>query len=277
MTSDGWDPVRYGQFATERAQPFWDLVELLGPTGGPGFRRGVDLGCGSGELTNELADRLGVDEMVGIDSSDAMLAAARKMCGVHADHVRFARGDIAQWTSRADHDLVIANASLQWVPDHVGVLTRWWAGLAPGGQLAVQVPANADHASHLVAAEVATTEPFLAAFESASPLGPPPDPVAANVLAPEQYAVLFDDLGAVDQHVRLQVYPHRLASTASVVDWTQGTTLTRFTKLLDDDLADCFVAAYRERLLDRVGDQAPYFYPFKRILMWGRRSPESTI
>ena len=162
---------------------------------------------------------------------------------------------------------MIANASLQWVPDHPGVIARWWAALEPGGQLAVQVPANADHASHRVAAQVAATEPFLTAFNHM----PPPDPVAQNVLAPEQYATVLDELGAVEQHVRLQVYPHHLESSSSVVEWTKGTTLTRFTKLLPAELIDPFIETYRQRLLETIGDSSPYFYPFKRILIWARR------
>ena len=76
------------------------------------------------------------------------------------------------------------------------MLGAWTRSLRPGGQLAVQVPANADHPAHLVAAEVAAE--LLAE--------PPPDPVAQNVLAPEEYAVLLDELGFADQQVRLQVY-----------------------------------------------------------------------
>ncbi len=75
---DGWDPAQYGHFAEQRAQPFWDLVALIQPPDG-GFGRCVDLGCGSGELTAEVTDRLGIEEMVGIDSSDAMLNAAREV------------------------------------------------------------------------------------------------------------------------------------------------------------------------------------------------------
>ena len=205
--------------------------------------------------------------MVGIDSSDAMLSVAREAIGCGDDRLRFARGDLGKWTSRGDHDLIIANASLQWVPDHPEVLSRWWAGLAAGGQLAVQVPANADHPAHRIAIQVATTEPFLSAFNCL----PPPDPVATNVLGPEEYSTVLDGFGAVGQNVRLQVYPHRLESTASVVDWTRGTTLTRFTKLLDPDLAGQFIDAYRASVIDNLGDVAPYFYPFKRILMWARK------
>jgi trans-aconitate 2-methyltransferase len=266
---DAWDPDQYCRFAAERAQPFWDLIALLAPPVRPdlGFGRSVDLGCGSGELTLAVTDRLGIHEMVGVDSSDAMLGKARATVGDADDRLRFARGDIAQWTSRADHDLLIANASLQWVPDHPAVLERWWAGLAPGGQLAVQVPANSDHASHVVAAKVAATEPFLSAFNCA----PPPDPVVQNVLAIDRYAVLLDELGAADQLVRMQVYGHHLASSGEVVEWVRGTSLTRFVRLLPDDLAADFVATYRQRLLDTLGDVAPYFFPFKRILLWARK------
>lgn len=266
---DGWDPDQYARFTDERSQPFWDLIDLIQPPMAScgGFGRSVDLGCGSGELTAAVTEQLGIFEMVGVDSSDAMLARARDRIGDADSPLRFAKGDIAKWTGRSDHELVIANASMQWVPDHPGVLARWWAGLASGGQLAVQIPSNSDHAAHRVAAQVAATEPFLTAFNCL----PPPDPVAQNVLAPEQYAIILDQLGAKDQHVRLQVYPHHLESSECVVDWTKGTTLTRFTKMLSGELEDQFLAVYTERLLDSIGRSSPYFYPFKRILMWAHK------
>jgi len=259
-----WDPGQYERFAAERAQPFWDLAALVEARR---IGRAVDLGCGTGELTAGLADRLGIGELVGVDSSPAMLEQA----AAHAGHgVRFEEGDLASWTSPGDHDLVFANASLQWVPDHPAVLVRWWAALRPGGQLAVQVPANADHPSHRVAADVAASDPFAAAMGGT----PPPDPVARNVLAPEQYAALLHDLGAERQHVRLQVYGHLLASSRDVVEWVKGTSLTRIFKALPAELHDEFLAVYRTRLLEEIGDAAPYFYPFKRILCWATRGDE---
>jgi trans-aconitate 2-methyltransferase len=260
-----WDPGQYERFAVERAQPFWDLAALVEAAAEPGsIRRAHDLGCGTGDLTAALAGRLGVGDMTGSDTSPAMLARARQHEG---PGLRFEERDLARWTSDADHDLVFANASLQWVPDHPGVLARWWAALRPGGHLAVQVPANADHASHRVAAEVANTDPFRAAMGGS----PPPDRVAVNVLAPEQYAILLDHLGARAQHVRLQVYGHVLASTGDVVEWVKGTSLTRIFNALPAELHDEYVAAYRRRLVAELGDRSPYFYPFKRILLWGRK------
>jgi trans-aconitate 2-methyltransferase len=260
MAAD-WDPEQYERFKEERAQPFWDLVDLVRVDDAPG--RCVDLGCGTGELTASVARRWRCAEMVGVDSSPSMLAAA----AVHANAgVRFQHGDIAGWTAPGDHDIVLSNAALHWVPDHPTVLARWVAALAPGGQLAVQVPANADHPSHLVSMAVAHTEPFLSAMGGE----PPPDPVAANVLRPEQYAQLLFELGLAEQHVRLQVYPHVLPSSERVVEWTKGTSLTRFFARLPEELQDPFVDEYRRELLRRIGERQPYLFAFKRILMWAR-------
>ena len=264
--TDAWDPTTYGRFADERRQPFHDLVSLIGsrPIG-----TAVDLGCGPGELTRLAADQLGCTSMTGIDNSASMLAKSEEHAG---GGVTFRFGDIGSWTSSADVDLVLASASLQWVPDHAGVLRRWTAGLRPGGQLAVQVPANAHMPSHTLAEEVADTEPFRSAFGAD---GPPPDPVARNVLEPEVYASLLDDLGFVEQHVRLQVYPHVLPSSRSVVDWVRGTTLTRFQSCLPAEVFDAFVEAYERRLIEVIGERSPHFFPFRRILFWGRLATSS--
>lgn len=265
MADVDWNPEQYERFKTERAQPFWDLVELIHRGG---IERAVDLGCGTGSLTVSAAERLGIGHMTGIDNSPAMLDVAESHGRVEVD---FEDGDISRWTSAGDHDLVLANAALQWVPDHRAVLERWVAALAPGGQLAVQVPANHDHHSHLASAHVAAAEPFL------STLGgdPPADPVATNVLAPAEYAELLYELGIREPSVRLQVYPHVFESSADVVEWTKGTSLNRFFKRLPAEMHDAFVDAYRDELLARIGHREPYFYAFKRILMWGRRPADA--
>ena len=264
MATTDWDPEQYAKFEQLRSRPFWDLAALI-DTSNP-VRTLVDLGCGSGELTAALATQLGATTTTGIDSSPAMLERAAASV---SDHICFEPGDIATWTGD-NVDIVIANASLQWVPDHAAVMERWVRSLRPGGQIAVQVPANADHPSHTCSAAVAQQEPFLSAFAASGDGTPPPDPVAENVLRPERYSELLYDLGVVDPHVRLQVYPQVMPSSAHVVEWTSGTSLTRFFKRLPDELHAPFVDAYRATLLAEIGEHEPYFYAFKRILMWGR-------
>jgi trans-aconitate 2-methyltransferase len=257
-----WDAEQYRRFAAERAQPFHDLLDKLGdaPVG-----RAVDLGCGPGELTALAAQRLAVGRMTGIDNSPAMLAEAAASA---SSRVSFESGDIATWTSDGDHDLVLAAASLQWVPNHRHVLARWVAALGPGGRLAVQVPANAHAPTHVVAARVASTEAHRGAF---GPAGPPPDPVASNVLAPDEYARILHDLGCVDIDVDLHVYPHVLPSTRHAVEWVKGTTLTRFRSVMSPEAYDAFLGDYERALLDEMGDAEPCFFPFNRILFVATR------
>jgi trans-aconitate 2-methyltransferase len=258
MTS-AWNPEQYERFARERSQPFFDLVALLTPVAGG---RVVDLGCGTGSLTAQLPSLLGAREVLGLDNSPSMMASAAP----HAsDTVQFLEADIETFHQPKAWDVVLSNAALHWVPDHPAVLIRWADSLRPGGQIAVQVPANADHPSHVCAREAADS--MAPAFN-----GPvPSDPVAANVLPPERYAEVLDGLGLRDVHVRLQVYGHHLTSSADVVEWTKGTSLTRFQSVLAADDYDELVRRYRARLLEAIGDRSPYFFTFKRILMSARR------
>jgi trans-aconitate 2-methyltransferase len=182
-------------------------------------------------------------------------------------NVRFEFGDIGEWKSTADFDLVLAAASLHWVPDHARVIGQWAAALRSGGQIAIQVPANSEQPSHVVAGEVAGREPYLSLF---GPDGPPLDPVREYVLEPEEYAQILYDLGFERQLVRLQVYPHVLPSSRHVVEWVRGTTLTRFEKRLDAATFASFVDDYERELLAVLGEHEPFFFPFRRILMWAR-------
>jgi trans-aconitate 2-methyltransferase len=264
---DTWNPAQYGKFRAERARPFEDLLALVDPTpDGRRIEHAVDLGCGTGALTARLHEHLGATATVGIDSSAAMLeeASAQQQPGL-----RFELGDIAAFDARGAFDLVFSNAALHWVPDHPRLLRRLRDGLRPGGQLAVQVPANGDHPSHALAFEIAHEAPFRQALlDSGDALVE-----ATPVVAPERYAELLDELGFAEQHVRMQVYGHHLALTADIVEWTKGTTLTRYERGLPPERYVEFVDRYRRRLLDGVGDRSPYFYTFKRVLFWGKLPP----
>lgn len=258
VMAHGWDPDQYAKFAAERARPFFDLLAMIEPVPGGDV---IDLGCGTGELTTRLHAHSGAGTTVGVDSSEAMLAKARPLAG---NGLRFELGDIARFSVENSFDVIFANASLQWVPDHPRLLCQLAAGLRPGGQLAVQVPANSDHPSHAVAFEVAQEAPFL------EHMGSDPAAGAHAVCTPEHYAELLYGIGFSEQLVRLQVYGHRLASSAAVVEWTKGTTLLHFKNLLTPELFELFVERYRQRLVEVLGEQAPYFYTFKRILFHAR-------
>jgi len=255
MATDVWNPDLYARFAAERAQPFHDLLALVRAR--PGMRV-VDLGCGTGELTALAHRTLAARETIGLDSSGAMLERAAAHAG---GGLGFVRGEIGSFQGEA-FDLVLSNAALHWVPGHEQLLGRLARALAPGGQLAVQVPANHDHLSHRLAVTIAGEPPFAAALGGYS-RGKP-------VLEPEEYAQLLFRLGFRERHVRLVVYGHVLPSRADVVEWVRGTLLTDFQKRLPPELWERYLSTYRERLAAALPDERPFLYTYKRILFWGQ-------
>ena len=244
-----WSPEQYARFARERKQPFTDLVALVERR--PRMRV-VDLGCGTGELTRELHETLGAEESVGIDDSETMLLKAGHFDG---EMLRFEKGNIEAFVSDRPYDLIFSNAAFHWIADHEQLLTRLTRFLSASGQLAVQMPANDDHPSHRVAAEVARE----------FGVEPRPD----HVLPVQRYAELLHRLGYERQSVRMQVYGHVLPSADDVVEWVRGALLTHYQSQLPAERFEEFLAAYRTRLRAAIGEERPFFYTYKRILMWG--------
>lgn len=243
-----WSPDQYTRFKDERKQPFLDLLALVEKR--PRMRV-VDLGCGTGELTRELHQTLGAQETIGIDNSETMLL---KSGHFEEEMLRFEKGDIEAFVGDRPYELIFSNAALHWVAGHEELFKRLTNLLSITGQLAVQMPWNDDHPSHRVAAEVAREFGVAAR----------PD----YVLPVERYAELLQRLGYARQHVRLQVYGHLLPESGAVVEWVRGALLTHYESLLGNRFAE-YLDAYRTRLLAAIGDERPYFYTYKRVLLWG--------
>jgi trans-aconitate 2-methyltransferase len=262
--TDPWNPGQYERFRKERSQPFYDLLSLIRPT--PQMRV-VDLGCGTGELTAELHKRLGAERTLGVDSSEAMLTRATPLAVPPT--LTFERADIAALASAWTQDpkdrfnLVFSNAALHWLPSHEQLLAQITCAIGPGGQIAVQVPANDDHPTHTIAATIAGESDFRGALVGHAR--------TASVLRPERYAEVLNALGFAEQHVRLVVYAHRLSSREDVFEWVRGTMLTDYEKRLPPPLFEQFVVRYKKLLLKVLRDERPYFFPFKRILFWAVR------
>lgn len=253
MKRDSWNPDQYERFRQERRQPFLDLLSLIDRRPGP---KVIDLGCGTGELTRTLHEELGASQTIGIDNSESMLSRSEASNGVS-----FVLQDIEEFLqTRERYDVIFSNAALHWIPDHPRVFAELTSRLNPGGQLAVQVPANDDHPSHLIARQIAMEDHFYEALNG--------DVHETTVLRPEEYAVLLHRLGFSRQTVRLGVYGHLLPSRDAVLDWVRGTTMTRYESRLAPEDFERFIEQYRRRLFQELEDERPFFYPFKRILIW---------
>jgi trans-aconitate 2-methyltransferase len=251
---EAWNPDQYLRFKAEREQPFRDLLALVRKK--PGMRV-CDLGCGTGTLTAELHQALGARETIGVDSSAAMLAKAPQAAGL-----RFLEGRIED-LDEGPFDLLFSNAALHWIPDHAALLERLTRALAPGGQLAFQIPSNDAHPSHETAFEIASEHRFKRHF-SGSVRRP-------KVAEPSQYSSWLYHLGYREQHVRLQIYLHLLPGREDVVEWVKGALLTPYRENLPEPIWEEFLERYRALLLPRLPEEQPFPYPYPRILAWGMR------
>ncbi|MET7288591.1 trans-aconitate 2-methyltransferase [Streptomyces sp. NPDC005573] len=265
MTTPTWDPAQYLRHAGHRARPFADLLarvpDLPDHPGRP--PRIADLGCGPGNVTALLAARWPAARITGYDNSPDMLDEARAAHeGPTTDGglLEFAHADARTWTPGRPHDLIVSNATLQWVPGHADRFADWTAALEPGGTFAFQVPDNTDAPLHALMRELAATPRWkdrLAGVLRATD----------SVLTPAAYLDRLTRLGCAAD-VWQTTYFHVLEGEDPVLDWVKGTGLRpALTALADDPGArDAFVAEYRD-LLRQAYPRASYgtVLPFRRL------------
>jgi len=251
-----WDPNQYLRFADHRLRPAVDLLARI-PLAAPGLV--FDLGCGPGTVTRLLAERWPDAEVVGVDSSAAMLAKARE----EAPGVAFVEGDIRTWSPPRPPHLLFSNATLQWLDDHDALLPRLLRQLAPDGVLAVQMPRNHEALSHLSMRAAAADGPWRTRLSGVRPIRPVRSPDAYyRILAPLARQV---DIWETD-------YLHVLDGDNPVVEWTKGTGLRPYLDALDPPDRDAFLAAYSARVAAAYPKQTDgrTLLPFRRIFLVAR-------
>ncbi|HEX2991369.1 MAG TPA: methyltransferase domain-containing protein [Anaerolineales bacterium] len=248
-----WDPNQYHKFQAQRSAPFYDLLALVDIR--PHLNV-VDLGCGTGELTRQLADALPDSDVSGLDSSPQMLEKAAAYAG---PNLRFVQGDQAELSG--EWDLIFSNAALHWTENHSGLISSLYLKLRPGGQIAVQVPSNHNHISHRIIRETAGEEPFQTILNGFQRYAP--------VLSIDQYARLLFDCGADDIVVFEKVYPHILEDSDAVVEWISGTACVPYFERLGEHKED-FISVIRDKMRRELS-HSPVFYPFRRTLFSARK------
>lgn len=249
-----WDPGRYLAYVDERARPF---VELLARVSAAEPARVVDLGCGPGNLTALLAERWPGAALTGLDASPEMIAAARR----DVPGVDFAVGDLRDWRPDAPVDVLVSNATLQWLPDHLEVLPRLVEAVRPGGWLAFQVPGNFAEPSHTLRAELAEEEPYRAHTREVA------------VPASHDPVVYLETLAGLDCEVDAweTTYLHRLSGPDPVFTWVSGTGARPTLQALPTGLRARFEAEFRRRLAAAYPPRpGGVLLPFRRIFVVAR-------
>lgn len=254
-----WDATVYRRFGTERSRPFFDLVGQV-RTRSP--RAVVDLGCGPGELTLTLAERWPGARITGVDSSPEMIAKTQ------AGPVLYELGDVRDWRPGPDVDVLVTNATLQWVPGHRDLLVRWARELPPGAWLAMQVPGNFGAPSHVLLRAVGQRYGLGDLLREA----PVDDPAG--------YAALLTGAGATVDAWET-TYLHLLPVDGPdhpVLRWMEGTALRPVKAALDENAWQSFRADLARELTGAYPATGEYVaFPFRRVFVVARTAdPEGT-
>jgi trans-aconitate 2-methyltransferase len=246
-----WDPELYGRFSDERNRPFHELVARIGAAAPATV---VDLGCGDGALTATLASRWPAASVLGVDSSESMLAeaAARK-----SDRLSFLLSRIQDWRPERPVDVLVSNAALQWVPRHLELLPRLVGSVAPGGWLAFQVPGNFEAPSHASLRTLCNSDRWRAQLGTAGQW--------MTITEPSEYVRVLAGLGCTVDAWET-TYAQVLAGTDPVLTWMRGTTLRPVLARLSPAEAAEFEAELGSLLREAYPAQ-PYgtVLPFRRI------------
>ena len=248
-----WDPDRYLTYADERGRPFVELVSRIGAESPASV---VDLGCGPGNLTTLLTERWPDASVLGLDPSPEMIATARAVDPT----VTWQVGDLRDWAAAAGDpvDVLVSNATLQWLPDHLDLLGALVARVRSGGWLAFQVPGNFGEPSHTIRTELAAETPYAAHTQ---------DVAVPSSHDPAVYLERLTALGC-DVDAWETTYLHVLTGPDPVFTWVSGTGARPTLQALPDDLRPGFEAEFRRRLRAAYPERGGrVVLPFRRVFV----------
>ncbi|HEY6270701.1 MAG TPA: methyltransferase domain-containing protein [Terriglobales bacterium] len=252
----GWDANLYLKFSGQRARPATDLIaqiELENP------RRVIDLGCGSGNSTEQLRRRWPQADLTGLDNSPDMLKQARNN---HPDW-KWIQSGVEEWAPESTFDLIFSNACLHWVADHARLFPRLLSYLAQGGALAVQMPNSYHLAAHTIMQEVANDPSAPWSHTLAG---------AAETYSVQPAAFYYDTLRKLSSRINVwqTEYLQIMDGPRAILDWVRGTAMRRFTEPLPSDEQR---TQFEQRCLERfersyrANDQGKTLFPYRRIFV----------
>lgn len=259
-----WDPELYNRFRRYRAEPVEHILSRLQLTDAEKI---IDLGCGSGENTLELARRSALGLAVGVDGSPAMIEAARKLlesepAAIKA-RVSFEILNVAEFRADRAYSLIFSNATFQWIPDHRALFAACFNALRPGGTIVVQMPANETETAKMEIGRLARETPWNRMLGGRDR--------AFHEEPPEFYAAMLAELGYDRIDCYHLTFHHPMDRPADVVQWYRSTGLRAFLDTLPKERHDEFLAQVTTRLNAAYGTSGPMTFNFKRLFIWGRR------
>jgi len=119
----------------------WDVAyEALKDITFQGNERVLDLGCGSGKITANIAGRVPSGSVKGIDLSQGMIDFAQNTYTPYHDNLIFIKENILELNASSEFDLIFSSSSLHWILDHEPLLAYVHKALKPGGSILFTIP-----------------------------------------------------------------------------------------------------------------------------------------
>jgi len=249
-----WDPKKYNEFKDERSKPFEDLASHI--IDYPNLKV-IDLGCGTGELTKKLSQKLTNPTVLGIDNSAEMLAKAPT-----AQNLKFQEIPILEQLEEATKwDLIFSNAALQWIDNHGELFPKIISCLNPGGQLAVQMPQQNENILNRILLNLVQDEPFASFLNNWTRPSP--------VLTLDEYAKIFFENGGKNLVIYEKVYPLISTSKNDFFDFISGSALTVYQERLKEDEFEKLSNEFKNRI-DKYFPNIPSIYAFRRLILYAQ-------
>src|SRR3954469_23388749 len=152
-----WNPEDYHHNSSEQRKWARELIAKLHLAG---HELVLDLGCGDGKVTAEIARQVSRGKVVGVDVSRDMVEFARTNFPTSASpNLSFTHADASALQFSDAFDVVFSNAALHWIRDHRPVLHGISRALKPGGRTLLQMGGRGNAADVLAVIEGITMEP----------------------------------------------------------------------------------------------------------------------
>jgi trans-aconitate methyltransferase len=235
-----WNAQDYAKNSQNQFQWAQELIPKLKLQGNEAL---LDIGCGDGKITAELAKCLFKGRAVGVDSSIKMIDLAKKAFPQkNYPNLRFEIMDARKLTFKSEFDVIFSNAALHWIVDQKAVLASVQKSLKPGGRLLFQMAGkgNAKDILSLIN-ELMTVEPWKDFFHNMTfPYG---------FYDPEEYTVYMRQAGLLAERVELFPKDMKFNGAEGLAGWVRTTWLP-FTDRIPVELRPKFVELIVGRYLE---------------------------
>ena len=133
-----WDAEIYDSAKSPQTDAGMELIAMAGINTDASV---LDVGCGTGRLTCELARLAHKGNVVGIDPSQEMFNKAREMSSSF-ENILLMNIPAQEMNFKNEFDIVYSNSALQWIKEQEDVIARTYKALKPNGRIAIQLPAK---------------------------------------------------------------------------------------------------------------------------------------